>query len=281
MPRKPTIALVGAGRVAQTLGPALRKAGYRVLEVVGRDRASSRARTRRLAQRIGARATTLAEAELHAGLVWLAVSDDAIAACARALARRGSWEGKLALHSSGALGSDLLTPLRRQGATVASLHPLMTFARGPAPSLKGIPFAVEGDAAAVRGARRIARDLGGSAFLIRKCDKPLYHAWGSFASPLLLATLALAERVAHRAGIPQPARAAQAILRQTLKNYLESGAAAAFTGPIARGDLLTVRKHLQALRAVPEARAAYRALARAALRDLPVRNRQQMAKLLR
>ncbi len=281
MPRRPTIALVGAGRVAQALGPALRRAGYRILEVVARDRTASRARAGRLARQVGARVATLAEARLRADLVWLLVPDDAIAEWAQQLARRGEWEGKSALHSSGALGSDRLAPLRRRGAAVASLHPLMTFARSSAPSLQGIPFAVEGDAAAVGVARRIARDLGGSAFLVRKHAKPLYHAWGMFTSPLLVAVLALAERVGRKAGVPDPGRAAQAILRQTLKNYLESGAAAAFTGPIVRGDVATLRAHLRALRSLPEARAAYLALARAALRDLPVRNRKQLAKLLR
>lgn len=281
MPRKPTIALVGAGRVAQALGPALRQAGYRILEVVGRDRASSRARARRLARRVGARATTMADAHLHAGLIWLAVSDDALAACARELAQRTDWAGKIALHSSGALPSDRLDPLRRSGAAVASLHPLMSFARGSAPGLRGVCFAVEGEAHAVRVARRIARDLGGSPLLLHKRDKALYHAWGMFTSPLLVAVLALGERVGRRAGVPDPARAAQAILRQTFKNYLEAGAAAAFSGPLVRGDVATVRANLRALRVVPEARQAYLTLARAALRDLPVRDRKGLAKLLK
>lgn len=281
MPRKPSIALVGAGRVAQTLGPALRQAGYRILEVVGRERAASRARARRLARRVGARATTIAGARLNAAVVWLAVSDDAIAGCARDLARRTGWEGKIALHSSGALPSDRLAPLRRRGAAVASLHPLMTFARGQAPSLRGVSFAVEGDPAAVRVARRIARDLGGSTLLLGKRAKALYHAWGMFTSPLLVAVLALGERVGRKAGVPDPARAAQAILRQTLKNYVEAGAPAAFSGPLVRGDVATVRANLRALRPLPEARQAYLALARAALRDLPVRSRRELIKLLK
>jgi predicted short-subunit dehydrogenase-like oxidoreductase (DUF2520 family) len=281
MPRKPTITLVGAGRVAQALGLALRAAGYRVLEVVARDRAASRARARRLARRVGARARTLADAQLHADLVWLAVSDDAIAACARALARRGGWEGKIALHSSGALPSDCLAPLRRRGAAVASLHPLMTFVRGSAFSLRGVPFALEGDAAAMRAGRRMVHDLGGYTLLIRKSAKPLYHAWAMFTSPLLVVTLALAERVGHEAGVPDARRAAEPTIRQMLKNYLAGGAAAAFSGPLVRGDLATVRANLRALRAVPEARQAYLALARASLRDLPVRNRRELARLLK
>ena len=281
MPRRPTIALVGAGTVAQTLGPALRQAGYRLLEVVGRDGAASRARARRLARQVGARATTVAEARLHADLIWLAVGDDAVAACARELARRTRWEGKIALHSSGALPSDQLSPLRRRGAAVASLHPLMTFARSSVPGLRGVFFAVEGDARAVRVGRRIALDLGGRVFLLRKRDKALYHAWGMFTSPLLVAVLALGERVGRKAGVRDPARAAQAILLQTFRNYLEAGAAAAFSGPLVRGDVATVRANLRALRVLPEARQAYRALARAALRELPVRNRSELRKLLK
>jgi predicted short-subunit dehydrogenase-like oxidoreductase (DUF2520 family) len=281
MPRKPTIALVGAGKVAQALGPALRRAGYRISEVVGRDRAASRARVRRLARRVGAHAVTVAEAGLHSDVIWLAVSDDAVAACARELARRRDWEGKIALHSSGALPSDRLAPLRRRGAAVGSLHPLMTFARGSVPGLRGVFFAVEGDARAVRVGRRIARDLGGSALHLRKRDKALYHAWGMFTSPLLVAVLALSERVGRKAGVTDPARAAQAILRQTFKNYLEAGAAAAFSGPLVRGDVTTVRANLRALRALPDARHAYLALARAALRDLPARHRSELVKLLK
>ena len=280
MSRKPTIALIGAGRVAQALGPALRRAGYRILEVIGRDRAASRARTRRLARTVAARAATFAGAQLLADLVWLAVSDDAIASCGRALARRRDWEGKIVLHCSGALTSDQLAPLRRRGAAVASLHPLMTFAR-PAPDLRGVTFAVEGDAAAAGAARRIVGALQGRVLPIRKHNKALYHAWGMFTSPLLVAVLALGERVGRKAGAADPARAAAPIIRQTLANHLAGGAADAFSGPLVRGDVATVRANLRALRSLPEARAAYLALARAALHDLPVRNRKELAKLLK
>jgi predicted short-subunit dehydrogenase-like oxidoreductase (DUF2520 family) len=281
MPRKPTIALVGAGRVAQALGPALRRAGYRIVEVIGRDRAASRAQARRLARRVGAQARTLADARLDADVVWLLVPDGAIAACARELARRPGWEGKVALHASGALSSDRLAPLRRRGAAVVSCHPLMTFVRGRSLSLGGVPFALEGDAAALRAARRLVRDLSGYTLLIRKRAKPLYHAWAMFTSPLLVVTLALGERVGHKVGVRDARRAAEPTIRQMLKNYLAGGAAAAFSGPLVRGDLATVRANLRALRAVPEARQAYVALARAALHNLPVRNRKELEKLLK
>ena len=117
---------------------------------------------------------------LDADVVWFCVPDREIARAAGRLAGIVDWKGKIALHSSGALGSDELRGLRRRGAAVASVHPLMTFVSRSVPSLKGVPFALEGDAAALRVAGRIVRDLGGEAFSISKNKKLAYHAWGAF-----------------------------------------------------------------------------------------------------
>jgi predicted short-subunit dehydrogenase-like oxidoreductase (DUF2520 family) len=280
---KPSITIVGSGNLAQALGPALRRAGYRIKEVISRNSETSRRRARDLARRVGARATTAQRAHLDAEIVWLCVTDDAIAGAANALALASDWRGKMALHSSGALTADQLAPLRRRGAAVASVHPMMTFVRGAGTGFAGVAFAVEGDAAARRQGRRIARDLGGVPFEIHKESKVLYHAMGSFTSPLVVAVLALAERVADTAGIPRAklTAAMQPILRKTFENYMRGGAAAAFSGPINRGDLETVRKHLTALQKVPLARDAYVALARAAAETLPVKRKGELVKLLR
>jgi predicted short-subunit dehydrogenase-like oxidoreductase (DUF2520 family) len=124
--------------------------------------------------------------------------------------------------------------------------------------------------------------LGGEAFTIRKQHKAAYHAWGAFASPLLVATLVTAEPVARAAGLSaaQARKRMLPIVRQTIANYEGLGPAGAFSGPIVRGDAETVRKHLQVLKKVPEARDVYLALARAALRYLPARNRAKLRKAL-
>jgi predicted short-subunit dehydrogenase-like oxidoreductase (DUF2520 family) len=95
--------------------------------------------------------------------------------------------------------------------------------------------------------------------------------------------LAASERVAAAAGVNRTeARTRMSpILRQTLTNYARLGAAESFSGPIARGDVETVKKHLNVLRAVSGAREVYIALARTALRDLPSRNRAALQKILR
>ena len=280
---RPTITLVGPGNLGRVLGLALHAAGYRIDEIVARDAPESRKRGRALARRVGARAATYADAQLTSDIIWLCVSDDAIAPTASVLAPSQNWKGKIALHSSGARSSRELEPLARRGAAVGSLHPMQTFVRASRATLAGVSFAVEGDAAAVRIGRRIARDLGGSVFTIRPEAKVLYHAIGSFCSPMIVATLSTAERIARAASIPPAAakRIMHPILRQTIANYLAKGPAAAFSGPINRADINTIRKHLEALREVPGAREIYLALARSALRSLPVSDRGAVRRILR
>ena len=280
--RARTIALIGSGNLAQALGPALRSAGYRITTVAGRNNAASMKRASALARKLGATATRLEEAELEADIIWLCHTDDALADTARKLARKPGWKNKIVLHSSGALTSDVLEPVRRAGAHTGSLHPMMTFVPGTTPTMKNVPFAVEGDREAVRVAREVAARLGAKVFTIRKSNKVLYHALGSFSSPMIVATLVTAERVGRGAGLSrEQSRAIMGpILEQTLANYRKAGPAAAFSGPIKRGDLETVRRHLQHLSRVPEAREVYRALVRSALRGLPAKNVREIFKLL-
>jgi predicted short-subunit dehydrogenase-like oxidoreductase (DUF2520 family) len=279
---KPGIAIVGAGNLAQALAPALRRAGYRISEVISRAERESRRRAQALARQLHTKATDHQHASLDADIIWLCMTDDAIAETAQRFARRSAWRGKTVLHSSGALSSDELAPLRLRGAAVGSVHPMMTFVRNAGTGMKGIAFALEGDAKAVRYGRRIAEDLGGIPFRISKESKVLYHAMGSFSSPMVVIVLALGELIAAMAGIPRqkiPA-AMRPILLKTIDNYMKNGSAGAFSGPINRGDIDTVRKHLTNLQKVPAARAAYVALARAAAEMLPVRKKEELLQLL-
>jgi len=240
-------------------------------------------RARRLAREVKTAAVTAVRAQIRAEVVWFCVPDGAIASAAASLTGAADWHGKVALHSSGALSSEELAVLRGRGAAVASVHPLMTFVRGSRPSLVGVPFAIEGTPRAMRAGRAIVVQLRGRAFTIRKQEKEAYHAWGMFASPLLTVLLAASECVAGAAGVGQKAARERMlpILRQTLANYARLGAPGSFSGPIARGDVATVRKHLQVLLEVPKVREVYVALARAALRDLPAKNRAALQKILK
>jgi predicted short-subunit dehydrogenase-like oxidoreductase (DUF2520 family) len=280
---KPRITIVGAGNLAGALSVSLRRAGYRIDQIVSRGQAASLQRARRLAREVRASAVTAVKVQIRAEIVWFCVPDAAIASAAASLAAAADWRGKVALHSSGALTSDELAVLGERGAAVASVHPLMTFVRGSRPSLAGVPFALEGTPKALQTARAIVQDLRGQPFTIRKKQKEAYHAWGMFASPLLTALLTAGERVAGASGVSRKAARERMlpILRQTLANYARFGAPGSFSGPIARGDVATVGKHLKVLLEVPDVREVYVALARAALRDLPAKNRTALERTLR
>src|SRR6185312_3928806 len=282
MADRPTITLIGAGNLAQALGPALSAAGYKIDFVAARETASSRRRAAMLARLLKARAQSLKDAGPTSDIIWICHTDDALAETAKLLARKPGWAGKIVLHSSGALSSDVLSPLKRKGASTASLHPMMTFVPGATPRMEEVPFAVEGDARAVSVARRIVRDLGAESFAIKKAAKPLYHALGSFSSPLIVAALVTAERVGRGAGLTasQTRRVMAPILHQTIKNYVERGAAAAFSGPIKRGDLNTVLRHLKELKRVPGASEVYRALVKSALMDLPSTKKKELMRMV-
>jgi predicted short-subunit dehydrogenase-like oxidoreductase (DUF2520 family) len=280
MERKlPVIAFAGGGALANGLAPELRRIGCRIDELAVR-RTSEQAEA--LAKATGAKLLLLKEAKFGAELIWLAVSDGAIAPVARQLARRQrDWHGKIVLHSSGALSSRELEPLRAQGASVASLHPMMSFVMGRRPKLDGVCFAVEGDAAAVKAASALARKLGGKVLHLEAAAKPAYHALGAMLSPLLVSHLEAALGIARQAGIAE--KDARELLRPivagTIENFLTLGPAGALSGPLVRGDKATVEAHLATLQE-PEL-ALYKALTAYAVECLPVKSRAAFRTLLK
>jgi predicted short-subunit dehydrogenase-like oxidoreductase (DUF2520 family) len=258
--KRPSIAIVGVGRLGSALAQRLLEAGYDVSKITRKSPKPKK---------------------VSADVVWFCVPNAAIAAVARSVSEVG-WHGKFAFHSSGVLASDVLAPLRCAGARVASVHPLMTFVRSSVPELVGVPFAIEGDPSAVRVARAVVLDLRGHSVAISKRDKVAYHAFATMICPLLVSLLAASEKAAALAEISktEARRRMMPIVRQTLRNYEKLGAAGAFSGPIVRGDVETIRAHLEVLTKAPSAKSAYMSLGRAALDFLPNRNRGQIARLL-
>jgi predicted short-subunit dehydrogenase-like oxidoreductase (DUF2520 family) len=278
MRKKPSVTIVGAGSLGGALALALREVGYRLVEVVYRR---DRKRAAMIARRTGAEAVSFEQARLEADVVWLCVPDGEIARTAKAMSHF-EWKGRNVFHASGALSSEELSALKKKGATVASVHPMMSFVRSAAATFRGVTFALEGDSAAKKVGLKIARDLGGTSFELRKADKPLYHALGAFSSPLLIAHLAAAEKIGEKLGLKaeQTRRVIGPILQKTLQNYLEHGVAAALSGPLVRGDVETIRKNLHALEGVPMTKEIFRALGKMAARELPVKRKAEIIRLL-
>lgn len=293
MKKVKTISFVGAGALASGMARLLRVHGFAISEIISRDDAGSMRKARVLAREVGAVATKLAKARLDCELLWLAVPDGVIESVAGNVARmlerrvslrcrRQAQRPRIALHASGALSSNVLAALAERGVETGSAHPMMTFVAGKPPSLEGVWFAVEGTPKAVRAARALAKQLGARSFVIEPGSKALYHAFGAMLSPMLATELEAAERIGLRAGIDakQVRRIMEPIVLRTVRNVLRSGARKSFSGPLARGDVRTVERHLESLEGMAEA-GVYRALMKYATGVLPVKRSEEMKKLLR
>jgi predicted short-subunit dehydrogenase-like oxidoreductase (DUF2520 family) len=261
------LAIVGPGRVGRAIGRRLRDLGWPVGAVVARSESSARRATRFIGA--GTAHGAIPRRIVASSVILIATPDRAIRRAAKELARIGGEElrGKVVLHTSGALDSSVLEPLRHLGAAVGSMHPLQTFGAVGVPPLDGRLFAIEGDTKAVKVARRIARSLGGIPQTIAARDKPLYHAAGTFAAGHALVIVESAVQLLMSIGLKrrEATRALVPMTEQVLKNYVRLGPRAAWTGPLSRGDLEVVSQHRAALRKVSrEYDGAYDALNRLA-----------------
>lgn len=184
-------------------------------------------------------------------VIVLAVSDDAIAPLAAMLASHAAVAPRhIVLHLSGSLDHGALAALAQSGAALGSLHPLQTLvepARVP-DRLAGAWAAVEGMPRAVATAERLARNVGLRPFHVRPEDKPRYHAAAVFASNYFVVVEAVAERLLRSVGIGDEAWGAlRPLVEGTLANLRDAGPEAALTGPVRRGDVDTLARHLAVL----------------------------------
>lgn len=185
-------------------------------------------------------------------LLILAVPDSAVHEVANEVARGGpAPRGCAAVHLSGALSTDVLAPLHGVGFAVGSLHPLQTVADAwsGADRLYGCAYALAGEPAALMAARRVINALDGRPLVIPPALRPVYHAAAVFASNYVLTAAAVVARTLAEAGIAEDDALAAALplMRGTMDNVEQLGLSSALTGPVARGDVDTVRLHLSRL----------------------------------
>lgn len=257
---QPRVTIIGAGRMGQGLGLALKRRGYKVALV---------ARTQRdvtppLMLHQGSRA----EATSGAELVLIATPDDAIGSVAAELAaEQAITRDQVVLHLSGLLDRNALLPLEETGAGCGSFHPLQSVADAAtaAERLKGAYVGIEGDDRALVAAERLANTLRMTAVRIPAAAKPAYHAGAAFVANYTVALVGVAERLARGAGVPADiaARIYLPLLGGAVANLNAMGPAASLTGAVRRGDEQTIRAHLKALSA--EDRTLYRTVSKAAI----------------
>src|ERR1700761_566001 len=220
-----TLAIVGAGRVGRALGRRLRELGWKIGAVVTRNESSARRPVRFIGGRTGL--PSMSRRILASTCILIATPDAAIAEVAEELSRIGGEELKthVVLHTSGALDSTVLDAVRAHGAAVGSLHPLQTFNGVTVPPLEGKVFAIEGDAQAVRKARKIARAVGAAPSPIEAPKKPLYHAAGALAAGHALVVVESAIQLLMSLGMKrqEAMRAILPMTKQVLQNYERLG----------------------------------------------------------
>jgi len=253
----PSFAVIGAGRAGGTLAVLLADAGWAVTNLWSRSRGRARTIARRIQGRTGMPAACPAAPgsalSPRPELLILAVPDQSLADMASGLAAAGAdLTGTTALHLSGATQVEVLAPLRGCGATIGSLHPLsLLTGSAPAPeALRGAGFAVAGDPPACKLARRMVRDLGGRLLPISPRRRAAYHLGASLVANDTLALMHLAVDELMTAGISESqARQSLAhLLEATAKSVAASPVHMALTGPVVRGDLDTMKVHLQVAR---------------------------------
>lgn len=233
----PVITIVGGGRMGRGLAGALSGEGERVTLWSRREAVGG-----------------VEDAVSGAATIILAVPDDAIGRLAAELAGAGAVRGdQVVLHLSGLHGKEQLASLEESGAALGSLHPLQTVSDPEtAPERwRGAYAAIEGDDRACAEGERIAKLLGLVPFRLGLGQKAAYHAGAVMVGNYSVALAGAAARLAREAGVPAALAAKMylPLLAGALENLGRQSIGAALTGPVRRGDLNTIREHLEALRA--------------------------------
>jgi predicted short-subunit dehydrogenase-like oxidoreductase (DUF2520 family) len=294
--RLPTLNLIGAGRVGQTLARLWTQAGvFAVQDVLTTSRASARA----ACDFIGAGTPAQSRDTMRRADVWLIATTDAqIAASAASLAAQmghararnkesglvpsetnttadpgaqGLRRPPTAFHCSGALPASVLAPLGALGWQVASAHPILSFAnaQGACAQFAGTPCALEGDAAARTLLQAAFTAIGAQCFEVRSQDKLLYHAAAVFATNFLPVLQSVAEDAWRASGVPEALlpHLRASLLHNAVANITRLGPQGALTGPAARGDTAAIARQAAAVGVWDEkSGAAYVALSDLALR---------------
>jgi predicted short-subunit dehydrogenase-like oxidoreductase (DUF2520 family) len=261
------LGFIGTGTIGSALALTLHSRGYPVVAVSSRYHASAR----KLAQAINGCSAVTDNQEVAdtTELVFITTPDDVIAP----VASQTKWhQGQYVVHCSGADTTDILEPARKGGAYVGVFHPLQTFAgaREALENMPGSTFTLEAEEPLLGILQDMANALGGHWIELKAGDKAAYHAAAVIACNYLVTLVKMATDLWQTFGISREkaTRALLPLIRGTVHNIETIGIPRCLTGPIARGDSGTIKKHLEALEKVsPDMLTTYKELG---LRTIPI-----------
>lgn len=243
-----SFAIIGAGMVGTAIGFLLKKAGYKITAIADKSPAALK-RARSYIE--GVLFCSPQEAVQRADCILITTPDDKISSACKEIALCPAIKNKLVFHMSGAGDLDILDSAKKAGASVGSIHPLQSFSSIDQ-AIKNIPgsyFAVTSDNKAQAPAKNIVRNLGGIPFLISSNQKPLYHAAACIASNYFVSLMNTVESIYQAIGLNEKdaKKAYLPLVYGSLRNIEKSDSISSLTGPIARGDLGTIKKHISAI----------------------------------
>jgi len=257
------VGIIGAGKVGSVLAIALQQAGLEICAVSGGRSESAKI----LADRIGGlfcRDTVRVARE--ANILLIATPDREIKTVVDILITSGEMRtGQIVFHVCGSQSAEILAGLRSFGVAVGSIHPLQSFSSIEAglQHLGGSYFAIDGDEQALSKAKEFVKKLSGICLYVPPAERALYHAAACMASNYLTALLHSTAALMKTFGVDetQAIKALHPILQGTLTNIETYGTLQALTGPIVRGDVVTIRHHLQKIEEqIPSQAQLYREL---------------------
>ncbi|MBN1380824.1 MAG: DUF2520 domain-containing protein [Deltaproteobacteria bacterium] len=257
---KDSIVIIGLGKVGTAIGFLLRNAGYLVLGII--DQSDSAAQ--KALDYTGGKICSISSLSgVNPDCIIITTVDDAIASVCETLCREGVIKpGVKVIHMSGAGGLDLLGCAKSKGAFVGSIHPVQSFSdiEGAIRNIPGSVFGVTVDDEIKNWSIDLVKELKGTPFFVSAEDKSLYHAAACIASNYLTALLYMVVEIYKHLGLKQDdaVKAFLPLVKGTLANIEHQGPVMALTGPIARGDIGTIKKHLDVFeKTLPDYRQIY------------------------
>jgi predicted short-subunit dehydrogenase-like oxidoreductase (DUF2520 family) len=255
-------AIIGLGIVGTAIGHLLKNSGHKIIAIFDKSDAALK---KAIPYTGGKAFRSPQKAVAKADFILITTPDDFIRNTCEEIAYPELVRNKFVFHMSGAGGLDLLDAARKAGAVVASIHPLQSFSSidNAINNIPGSFFGITAGKKAERQAGIIVRDLSGLPLLVSEAQKPLYHAAACIASNYLVSLLNVVESIYESIGISKTKarKAYLPLIYGTLKNIEASDSVQALTGPIARGDAGTIKKHLSAIKKTqPQHSSLYSAL---------------------
>lgn len=252
MRSKPSISIIGRGAVGSALVDFFQQSEYSLRSVWGHQKEDCFLMSD--GKEVQAELSFPQQSSDLGEIIFIAVPDDKIEEVATQLSEEEiNWDHHSVVHLSGAKSSNILSSIQEKGGTTASMHPLQTFTKGDSGDrFKDIYISLEGEKELVNKLEEIVHDFRAHCFKLTPDQKRSMHIAAVFASNYLVSLMDIVEQITSKNGIENGLQILTPIIQQTFSNIEKKGTVHSLSGPVKRGDLNTIKQHLDDLEGAPE-----------------------------